>query len=182
MKEFLKYVGEYLRTYPQIRFNRNYEISIRDESMKHLGLTNLNQLRDRYEGQAFFDKTLMNIGGLWAIQKHLKLPLIDIEKTALGGFQPKLLIDNQLIDVLVFEFGTLPLININDFKNPVFFVIQKDRITFNLCGFTDIKVIKDNLIKTSIEKSSQANNMSFIGFKYLLKAENLVNKNKWNLH
>ncbi len=177
MKEFLKYIGEYLRTYPQIRFNRNDEILIRDESMKHLGLTNLNQLRDRYEGQAFFDKTLMNIGGLMAIQKHLKLPLIDIKKTDLGGFQPKLIINNNVIDVLVFQFGTLPLIDINEIKNPVFFVIQKDRFTFNLCGFTDINVIKDNLINTSIEKSSQANNMSFIGFKHLAKPEELI-KNK----
>ena len=176
MKEFLKYIGEYLRTFPQIRFNRNDEILIRDESMKHLGLTNINQLRDRYEGQAFFDKTLMNIGGLMAIQKHLKLPLIDIKKIDLGGFQPKLVIDDNVIDVLVFEFGTLPLINIDEIKNPIFFVIQKDRITFNLCGFTDIKVIKDNLIRTSIEKSSQANNMSFIGFKHLMKSENLINK------
>ncbi|CAL2064107.1 hypothetical protein [Tenacibaculum sp. 190524A05c] len=177
MKEFIKYLGEYLRTYPQIRFNRNDEILIRDESMKYLGLTNLNQLRDRFEGQAFFDKTLMNIGGLMSIQKYLKLPLIDITKADLGGFQPKIIIDGKVIDVLVFEFGTLPLIDINKIKNPVFFVIQKDRITFNLCGFTDIKVIKDNLINTTIEKSSQANSMAFIGFKNLSKAEDLI-KNK----
>lgn len=174
MKEFLKYLGEYLRTYPQIRFNKNSEILIRDASMKHLGLTNLNQLRDRYEGQAFFDKTLTNIGGLMAIQKHLKLPLIDIESTNLGGFQPKLIIDDIVIDVLVFEFGTLPLIDINKIKNSVFFVIQKDRFTFNLCGFTNVDVIKDNLINTSIEKSSQAENMSFIGFKNLTKPEDLL--------
>jgi hypothetical protein len=174
MKEFLKYIGEYLRTYPQIRFSRNDEILIGAESMKYLGLTNLNQLRDRYEGQAFFDKTLMNIGGLMAIQKHLKLPLIDIKKIDLGGYQPKIVIDNKVIDVLVFEFGTLPLIDINEINNSVFFVIQKDRITFNLCGFTDVRVIKSNLINTNIQKSSQANNMSFIGFKHLTKAEDLI--------
>ena len=71
--------------------------------------------------------------------------------------------------------GTLPLIVLNEIKNPIFFVIQKDRITFNLCGFTDIKVIKDNLIRTSIEKSSHGNNMSFIGFKHLIKPEILIN-------
>ena len=174
MKEFLKYIGEYLRTYPQIRFNRNDEILIRDESMKHLGLRNLNQLRDRFEGQAFFDKTLMNIGGLMAIQKHLNLPLIDIKKTDLGGFQPKLIKDNKVIDVLVFEFGTLPLIDVNKINNSIFFVIQKDRTTFNLCGLADINVIKNNLINSLIEKSSQANNMSFIGFKHLIKPEDLI--------
>jgi hypothetical protein len=174
MKVFLKYVGEFLISYTQIRLNRNDEILIRDESMKHLGLTNLNQLRDRYEGQAFFDKTIKNIGGLIAIQKHLKLPIIDVSKIDLGGYQPELKINNKTIDVFVFEFGTLPLIDIDQIKNTIFFVIQKDRITFNLCGYTDIQTIKDNLIRTSIEKSSQVKYMSFIGFKKLIKAENLI--------
>jgi len=174
MKEFFKYVGEFLRTYPQVRINRTEEIWIRDEVMKHLGLTNINQMRDRYEGQAFFDKTLMNFGGLITLQKHLKLPITDVTKIDLGGFQPKLEINNKVIDVLVFEFGTLPLIDINQIKNTTFFVIQKDRVTFNLCGYTEIDTIKNNLISTSIEKSSQANNMSFIGFKELIKAEKLI--------
>lgn len=174
MKVFLKYVGEFLRTYPQIRLNRNDEILIRDESMKHLGLTNLNQMRDRYEGQAFFDKTMMNYGGLIAIQKHLNLELTDIKNINLNDFQPKLLINDKTIDVFVFEFGTLPLIDIDQLKNSTFFVIQKDRFTFNLCGYTDLETIKNNLVRTSIERSSQANNMNFIGFKQLNKAEDLI--------
>ena len=174
MKVFLKYVGEFLRTYPQIRLNRNEEILIRDESMKHLGLTNLNQMRDRYEGQAFFDKTMMNYGGLIAIQKHLELEITDLKKINLNGFQPKLHVQDKIIDVFVFEFGTLPLIDIDQLNNSMFFVIQKDRYTFNLCGYTDLDTIKNNLIPTSIERSSQANNMNFIGFKQLKKAEELI--------
>ena len=58
MRTFLKYVGEYLNKYPQIRLRRNDEIVIREESIKYFGFNNVNQLRDRYEGQAFFDKTL----------------------------------------------------------------------------------------------------------------------------
>lgn len=176
MKIFLKYVGEFLRTYPQIRLNRNEEVVIRDKSMKYLGLTNVNQLRDRYEGQAFFDKTLMNLGGLMSIQKHLKLPLTNVNEIDLGGFQPKLYVNNEVIDVIVFEFGTLPLIDINQTKNSIFFVIQKDRVTFNLCGYGDLDTVKNNLIDTSIEKTSQAKNMNFIGFKELTRAEKLISK------
>lgn len=174
MKVFLKYVGEFLRTYPQIKLNRGDEILIRDETMKQLGLTNLNQMRDRYEGQAFFDKSMMNFGGLIAIQKHLNLELTDITKINLEGYQPKLYINDQIIDVFVFPFGTLPLMDIDQLNNSTFFVIQKDRFTFNLCGYSDLETIKDNLIRTSIERSSQANNMNFIGFKQLNKAENLI--------
>lgn len=176
MKVFLKYVGESLRTYPQIRLSRNDEVLIRDACMTHLGLTNLNQLRDRYEGQAFFDKTLMNFGGLLAIQKHLTLPLTDINEINLDGYQPKLKIKGKIIDIIVFPFGTLPLINVNQIINSTFFVIQKDRVTFNLCGFTDVEIIKENLVNTHIESSSQANNMNFIGFKQLSKPEDLISE------
>ena len=61
MKLFFKYIGEHLRLYPQVRFTKNDEILIRNSAMNHLGLTNLNQMRDRYEGQAFFEKTSENI-------------------------------------------------------------------------------------------------------------------------
>lgn len=174
MKFFFKYVGEQLRTYPQIRLNRGDEVLIRDETMKQLGLENLNQLRDKFEGQAFFDRTLMNIGGLIAIQKHLKMDIEDITKIDFSNFHPKLKVNNNTIDVHVFKFGTLPLIDIDNINNITFFVIQKDRVTFNLCGFADIEVIKSNMINTHIERSSQANNMNFTGFKFLSKPEDLL--------
>lgn len=175
MKDFFKYVGEFLRVYPQIRLNKTEEIWIRDETMKQLGLSNINQMRDRFEGQAFFDKTLKNVGGLISIQKHLNLPVEDITKIDFSNFQPKLTINNDIINVFVFEFGTLPLINIDELKNKTFFVIQKDNVTFNLCGYTDINIIQNNIVNTNIEKSSQANNKNFIGFKKLNKPESLLN-------
>lgn len=88
MKLFFKYIGENLRLYPQVRFTKNDEILIRNSAVSHLGLTNLNQLRDRYEGQAFFEKTMKNIGGLMALQKHIKTDLIDFSKADLTDFQP----------------------------------------------------------------------------------------------
>lgn len=167
MKLFLKYIGEFLRLYPQIKFTRNEEILIRDSAVKHLGLTNLNQLRDRYEGQAFFEKTMMNVGGLISIQKYLNLPIVDFTKIDLSDFLPKIELNGEMFDIHVFEFGSLPLININNIKRPVFFVIKKDQVTFTICGLASKDVIKNNLIATSIEKSSTVTNMSFIGFKHL---------------
>ena len=176
MKSFFKYAGEFLRTYPQIRITTREEILIRDECMKHLGLTNLGQLRDRYEGQSFFDKTLMNIGSLMAIQKHLGLSLIDVSQIDLGDFKPKLIINDQEIDVLVFDFGTLPLVNMDNLDRDTFFVIQKDRVTFNLCGVASKETIKENVIDTHIERSTYANNMNFIGFSYLSSTEEIIEK------
>lgn len=137
--------------------------------MNHLGLTNLNQMRDRYEGQAFFEKTMKNIGGLMSLQKHLNLELIDLDKVNLGDFQPYIKLDGKKVNINVFDFGNLPLIKIKDIKNPVFFIIQKDSLTFLLCGLATKDVIKNNLIDTSVVQSSTDEYMDFVGFKFLEK-------------
>lgn len=167
MKLFLKYIGEFLRKYPQVKLTKNDETIIRDSSMSHLGLTNLNQLRDRYEGQSFFEKTMKNIGGLMALQKHLNTKLMNINNADLTDFQPYIILNDERIDIHVFDFGTLPLLKISEIKNPIFFIIQKDSLTFTLCGTASLDVLKNNLIETSIEKSSTDYIMNFVGFKFL---------------
>ena len=169
MKLFFKYIGEYLRLYPQVRFAKTDEVLIRNSAMSHLGLTNLNQMRDRYEGQAFFEKTMKNIGGLMALQKHLNRELIDLDKADLGNFQPYIMLDGIKVNINVFDFGTLPMIKIKDIKNPVFFIIQKDNLTFLLCGLATKDVLKNNMIETSIVQSSNDKYMDFVGFKFLEK-------------
>ena len=169
MKLFFKYIGEYLRLYPQIRFSKTDEVLIRNSAMNHLGLTNLNQMRDRYEGQAFFEKTMKNIGGLMSLQKHLNLELVDLDRVNLGDFQPYIKLDGKKVNINVFDFGNLPLIKIKDIKNPVFFIIQKDSLTFLLCGLATKDVVKNNLIDTSVVQSSTDEYMDFVGFKFLEK-------------
>ncbi|WP_339896082.1 hypothetical protein [uncultured Algibacter sp.] len=126
-------------------------------------------MRDRYEGQAFFEKTMKNIGGLMSLQKHLNLELIDLDKVNLGDFQPYIKLDGKKVNINVFDFGNLPLIKTKDIKNPVFFIIQKDSLTFLLCGLATKDVIKNNLIDTSVVQSSTDEYMDFVGFKFLEK-------------
>jgi hypothetical protein len=99
LKLFLKYIGEFLRTYPQVRFAKSDQIPIQKAVLNHLGLTNLNQMRDRYEGQAFFEKTMKNIGGLMALQKHLNMKPIELDKTNLNDFQPYIKLNGEKIKV-----------------------------------------------------------------------------------
>ena len=169
MKLFFKYIGEYIRLYTQIRFTKNDEILIRNSAMNHLGLTNLNQMRDRYEGQAFFEKTMKNVGGLIALQKHLEYDLIDLEKVDLTDFQPYIELNGEKVLINVFDFGTLPLIKMNEINYPIFFIIQKDNLTFLLCGLASKEVVRDNLVETSIVKSGTEKYMDFTGFKFLKK-------------
>ena len=92
-----------------------------------------------------------------------------MNKTNLTDFQPYIKLNDKKIIINVFGFGTLPLIKINEIKNPIFFIIQKDTLTFLLCGLAPVEVVKNNLIETSIVKSSTFKHMNFTGFEFLKK-------------
>lgn len=168
MKLFLKNVGEFLKDYPQVRLTRSDEILIRNSSMQCLGLDNVNHLRDRFEGQAFLDKTLKNIGALFACQKHLNIGISDLSELNLRDFSPRIKINDKTLLINVFNFGELPFIDLNDNNNnPTIFVIQKDKLTFMICGFAESEFIRDNLIESTEATSSSKNFKSFVGFKEL---------------
>lgn len=169
MKLFLKYIGEHLRLYPQVKLSKNDQILIQNAVMSHLGLTNLNQLRDRYEGQAFLDKTTKNIGGSMAVRKHLNIEPLDLNITKLNDFQPSIQLNGQKVLVNVFKFGELPLVSVNEMKYPTLFILQKDTLTFLICGLASKKVIKNSLIESTMVKSRTDKFMEFTGFDFLEK-------------
>src|SRR5690554_3620910 len=142
MKTFFKYTGEFLRTYPQIKITKTDEVLIRNSVKNYLGLDNLNQLRDRFEGQSFFEKTRNNICALMALQKHLNISLIDLKTTDLSNFKPTITLNNEVIDINLFEFGSLPLVKADEINNSIYFVMQKDTLTFLLCGYASKNIIK----------------------------------------
>ncbi|MEO9481015.1 MAG: hypothetical protein ABJO28_17175 [Maribacter dokdonensis] len=176
IKQFLKYTGEFLRNYPQIRLTSAEEISVRDSVIQSLGLNNIGQVRDRYEGQAFWDKTLKNYGGLLICQKHLKLEILKIQEIDIKDFKPVLKVNDISYEILVFDFGTLPLIEPKEIKNPIIFIIQKDKSTFSICGFADEDTVSNNLIDAVEETVNTKNLKNFIGFKKLKPINDIIKK------
>jgi hypothetical protein len=172
--EFLKHTGEYLRQYPQIRLSMKEEFAVRDSVLNSLGLKNLNQLRDRYEGQTFLDKTLKNYGGLVSCQKHLNLGITTINELNIKDFKPQLLGKDGVYDIKVFDFGSLPVLEFKTILNPIVFVIQKDKSTFSICGYGDKEMILNNLVDSSNETVNSVNLKNFIGFSDLKPIEEII--------
>ena len=91
----------------------------------------------------------------------------DIEQVDLANFKPYIELDNKKIIINVFDFGDLPSVDIKEIKTPTFFIIQKDNLTFLLCGLASKEVIVNNLIESSSVKSNSHLFKNFIGFKFL---------------
>ena len=172
--EFLKHTGEFLRQYPQIRLSMKEEFAVRDSVLNSLGLKNLNQLRDRYEGQTFLDKTLKNYGGLVACQKHLNIKITTIDELNIKDFKPQIQGKNGIYDIKVFDFGSLPVLEFTTIRNPIIFVIQKDKSTFSICGYGDKETILNNLVDSSNETVNSVNLKNFIGFSDLKPIEEII--------
>ncbi|WP_411894101.1 hypothetical protein [Winogradskyella sp. A2] len=172
--EFLKHTGEFLRQYPQIRLSMKEEFAVRDSVLNSLGLKNLNQLRDRYEGQTFLDKTLKNYGGLVACQKHLNIKITTIDELNIKDFKPQIQGKNGIYDIKVFDFGSLPVLEFTTIRNPIIFVIQKDKSTFSICGYGDKEMILNNLVDSSNETVNSVNLKNFIGFSDLKPIEEII--------
>lgn len=172
--EFLKHTGEFLRQYPQIRLSMKEEFAVRDSVLNSLGLKNLNQLRDRYEGQTFLDKTLKNYGGLVACQKHLKIPVTSIEELNIKDFKPQIKGKDSTYDIKVFEFGLLPALELKSINNPIVFIIQKDKSTFSICGYGNKDLVLKNLVDANNETVNSVSLKNFIGFSDLNPIEEIL--------
>ena len=172
--EFLKHTGEFLRQYPQIRLTMNEEYAVRNSVLNSLGLKNLNQLRDRFEGQTFLDKTIKNYGGLVACQKHLNIPVTTIDDLNIKDFKPQIKGKNGLYDIKVFDFGALPVLDLNGIKNPLIFVIQKDKSTFSICGYGNMDLVLNNLVDSNNESVNSVSLKNFIGFGDLKPIEEIL--------
>ncbi len=150
------------------------EFAVRDSVLNSLGLKNLNQLRDRYEGQTFLDKTLKNYGGLVACQKHLNIKITTIDELNIKDFKPQIQGKNGIYDIKVFDFGSLPVLEFTTIRNPIIFVIQKDKSTFSICGYGDKEMILNNLVDSSNETVNSVNLKNFIGFSDLKPIEEII--------
>ncbi|MCA0131144.1 hypothetical protein LBU54_01005 [Winogradskyella sp. D23] len=150
------------------------EFAVRDSVLNSLGLNNLNQLRDRYEGQTFLDKTLKKYGGLVACQKHLNIKVTSIDELNIKDFKPQIEGKKDIYDIKVFDFGALPALELSTIKNPLIFVIQKDKSTFSICGYGNRDLVLDNLVDSNNETVNSVSLKNFIGFSDLKPIEEIL--------
>lgn len=123
----------------------NYQdvIKIQECVMNSLGLTNINELRDRFDGVTFIDKFSLKISGVIALEKKLKIELIDWEKISPKNYLPKVTIAGKKVDVIMSEYGEFPVIE-KISKKPAIIIIKKDNKDIWICGFADVETLNNN--------------------------------------
>ena len=100
---------------------------IQNIALKNLGLNNLNQLRDKYEGQAYLNRFLLTNTALFIADQHFNVETDFMEKIGSSktnaNFYSHLGINYRLISIL---YGTIPEIPLDACEPLIFCIMHKN--------------------------------------------------------
>lgn len=174
MKLFLKHIGEFLTKFPIVSISRNDDLIIKKAITQHLGVSDFGKVRDLFEGQEFYDRVLMKVGAIITCNKYLGID-VNIKDIKIADLKPKITIKNLSFDIVVFEFGELPVVDKSNIENNCIFVLKKNEIDFQICGYANKKVVIDNLVEVNKVDNFGQVNECFTGFNQLQNIRELTN-------
>lgn len=168
MREFLSDVVSNISNYGIVQLNHRTKVRTEEIVLGALGLKNLNQLRDRYEGVAFHENFNRKIMALCALEQYLEIELTEWKYIDPKDFQPTLDYLGLPIDVIISEYGHYPNIA-SKVKRPAVVMIQKDNKTVWVCGFAQKNVLKHFQDPKKFEGEMNKDKMTtFNGFDQLI--------------
>lgn len=168
-KEFLRHAGPFVITKKNIPIGTTLRLEIQKIAINHLGLKDIFQLRDRFEGQAYMDKLMLKVSSLAILEKDRGISLIDWATIKWDKKADYTLIKINSITyrVIPFFYGSLPIVN-TTIKEPIIFcAIRADFQKGIICGVLSDFSFDDNLLFETRPSSAKAKSKRFIGFKFL---------------
>jgi hypothetical protein len=142
--DFFKKILPFIPSFIQVKIDRQLILKVTDKILTKLNMSSISSLRDRFEGVAYYDKTLKKVGGLYTIHKLVKTEKFDFD---INKDCKEVEIHNEKFEILLFKFGHLPKLNISSNKNKIV-VMQKNDNCFYFCGVFELhKIPKKHLKK-----------------------------------
>lgn len=110
MKEYVSYVLSNRDKFTNVQIARTDIVRIQQVVLNTLNLKNINELRDMYEGMAFYNNFLKRIKGLIALEKVLEKKLIDWDNINAKTFVTSEIKLDKVYDLIVGNNLELPII------------------------------------------------------------------------
>lgn len=165
MKDFIEHINPRLKDFTKFELSRSHEYKVRDQVIKHFNLKDVNQLRDKFEGVAFLEKTYKKAIALWIASKVLNFELIKLDE-----FEPKLLelkfyFDKKNWEIIIFDYGVIPKFKIKEEINYLL-ILKRDNYCFYFCG-----ILFEENSSEFIEESNNNTGFKFTNFNILSKSK-----------
>jgi hypothetical protein len=147
MTNFLSELKKCWSTLKIVKLTINDASTIRECVIKSLNLSNATELRDKFEGMAFYENFYQKVSGIIAVEKVLNLKLIDWGSIDPKNYSPIINLFDRSFHVVTAKFGIFPIIQ-QPILNPIILLIQKEEKVLWLIGYSDYYFEKglDNFI------------------------------------
>ena len=166
MKEFINTVLKHRENYINESITYREYDQLKKKVMKTLGLSDMGELRDKYEGEAFLNNFVLKIISVLILQKILNRELINLEEVNPKDYMPVVNISGVDINVITCEYGELPIIQ-KDNRNPAILNVKRKQKDVWICGYASVDVLNKYQSEkgvTAIAAKNPESRVKFTGF------------------
>jgi hypothetical protein len=128
-----KLILKQLTYFNQVNVPKYIESKIQMTALNHLNLSDMGKLRDRMEGQSYYNKLKTDIVAEFAFESIIGIRNFDWEKRSIKSFKRHIYIfENKLLNIILFENENFPKINTEHINNYIFAHVNTDnRVLFS---------------------------------------------------
>lgn len=137
-----------LDSFKVIRVPKYIDSLIQQCAIIHLNVKDMGELRDRMEGQLYYDRLKIDILSEFAFETIVgRNKIFDWDKRKLKGYRRKhYIINNRNLTLISFSSSSFPQFNINKVENCIFCYVKPDQKVY-ISGLG----LKSDLIENSFE-------------------------------
>ncbi len=165
--KFFERVMPKLKEYPYHRITRRESEPLTKIVVSHFGLKDKFQLKDKFEGEAFFKNASCVFASILSIKKVLDLNLDLSEITIELLNTPVIQINDKKIRIVDFTFGQLPRFVFDKawVYDGLIFSMHRDEFSSYLCGFILSEDLMTQYESVGFDKTStKVNVKEFLDF------------------
>lgn len=122
-----KLVLKQLTYFNRVNVPKHVESKIQMTALNHLDLSDMGKLRDRMEGQSYYNKLKTDIFAEFAFESIIGIRNFDWEKRSRKSYKRKIYIfENKELNIILFENENFPKINTEQINNYIFAYVNMD--------------------------------------------------------
>lgn len=161
MREFVKEVLPYSNNFICTDIPTREISRFKNIALNSLGLQNINQLRDKYEGSAFLQSFMIKVLPIIALEKHFKIELQDWDKLNPKNFVPMIYYKGTKVKIYSSQFGRIPLIDIENNISAIISMVREDNRVVWICGVASRSTLNGNQRLDIVDGSPLKKDKSF---------------------
>ncbi|MBL4744838.1 MAG: hypothetical protein JKY08_00575 [Flavobacteriaceae bacterium] len=128
------------------------DANIQKIALKHLGLADMGKLRDRMEGQYYYNKLKIDLVSEFAFESFIGIKRFDWKKREPKSYpRKKYYFENKTLKIITFYGNALPEINATNIENSIFIYVNTDNKVL-ISGIATTETLKEILVKSNVNQ------------------------------